>query len=451
MKKLLVCLFISLSLVACRESSGTRGVAPSLSNDIEINYGAAAAFVPTPTVNLYIENSGSMDGYVLGQREFKDDILTLLTKLNHHYGMENVNVCMINNGIYQTNINADLNRFDANFRQVWGVGNNQNTNLNHIFDQVLEQTDNQTISILFSDFIYSIPSQGQTIDLLNRAKILTQNAFLSRWRQNQMLMATTIIKMNSRFDGWYFPYTGDSNRFRINMTRPYYIFIFGNQEIVHDFNQLISLSNINGFTNKFMITSENEKDPYWSVLPTSFTAGRFRPDRNESTSNHIHGISNVQLSRNGGGCSRSAPLPLTFSVAVNFSQIEAEEEYILDPNNYLVTTNNFTITSIHPIDEVSKIITQSDQKMIKNGNPTHIIILKGNSLGISNVNFYLKKEIPQWVYNSTSLDDTTLAMPEGATFGFSYLVEGIFEAYQEINREINRENKKYFECSISIN
>jgi len=57
----------------------------------------------------------------------------------------------------------------------------------------------------------------------------------------------------------------------------------------------------------------------------------------------------------------------------------------------------------------------------------------------------LKKQIPQWIYETdATLDQREEA--EGKTFGFKYLVEGIAEAYAMISPQ----KDNYFEVKIPI-
>ncbi|MDR1610790.1 MAG: tubulin-like doman-containing protein [Candidatus Symbiothrix sp.] len=93
---------------------------------------------------------------------------------------------------------------------------------------ILGKTDNKTISILFSDCIYSIHGSDNAVGLLQDEKNLTKDAFLSKWKNDKVPLATTIVKMKSRFDGKYYPFTGDHNGYTITGDRIFIISsIFG--------------------------------------------------------------------------------------------------------------------------------------------------------------------------------------------------------------------------------
>lgn len=407
-----------------------------------------------PTVNIYIENSGSMDGYVKGKTEFKGAIRDLLVLLKYHYNEDSINVFFINQGINKpkSDTKKDIVSFATNIEMGWHDGQNkklwQSTNLNQIFKMILGKTDNKTLSILFSDCIYSIHGSADAIGLLNDEKSLTKDAFLSKWKNDHVPLATTVVKMTSKFNGMYYPFTGDNNGFNYKGNRPYYICVIANQDLLSDFNKNIELKagKIEGFNNKYVLSSEDSKKTYYSVLQSTYNKGRFKPNRNESTRNWIHGIEDLDLQSSGGGCTRGKEEPLTFAVAVDFSNISAEDDYLKNPLNYTVTTNNFYINSIISFDKTK--INSHDLTIISSANPTHVVILTAKTKAVSDVTFELKKQMPQWITKNNTEDDTNLSnSKDGKTFGLYYWITGISEAYETIYPN----NKNFFECTISIN
>lgn len=391
------------------------------------------------TINVYIENSGSMDGYVNGNTEFKGAIRDLLVMLKYHYGEKNTRVFFINSDVHSTATSADLATFAQNINTLWYVGDRSHSKLNNIFKKVLEKTNNNSISILFSDYIYSIAGKN-TNGLLNDEKSLTKDAFLSKWKNDKVQLATTIVKMKSKFKGRYFPYTGDQYCFEINMERPYYICIIGNQEFLNDFNKKIELKEgkIEGFENKYVLSSEDPKNIYYSILNFSFNKGRFKIDRDNSCKDYTHGIKDAEPLHGSDS--------LTIALAVDFSNVQAENDYICNLENYEVPTGNFEVAKVFPL--VAKEIHKSDWNTIKDYHPTHVIVMRSTTrkLHDSDVNLVLKKQMPQWIYSSSAEDDTTPTSLKDKTFGLKYWVEGIAEAYETIYPN----NTNYFECSFSI-
>jgi len=438
-KRLFLFSLVALCLfAACRNGSRTKQPKEGKSTLIH-TVASSSKSVKAQTINVYIENSGSMDGYVNGKTEFKGAIRDLLVMLKYHYDEKNTKIFFINSDVHSTTTCSDLANFAQYINTLWVVGSRGHSKLNNIFKQVLERTDNQTISILFSDYIYSIAGSN-TIGLLNDEKSLTKDAFLSKSKKDKMPLATTIVKMKSKFNGRYFPYTGDQNNYSIYMERPYYICVIGNQEILKDFNQKIELKTgkIEGFENKYVLSSDDLKGIYYSVLNSSFNNGRFTIDRDNSKRDYTHGIKDVRTLRGSD--------TLTFAIAVDFSNVQVENDYICNPKNYTVTTENFKIAKVFPLNQ--KEINQSDWITIKDHKPTYVILLKSTvqKLNDTELSFVLKKQMPQWVANSSTEDDTDRSKLAGKTFGLKYWIEGISEAYETIYPDY----KNYFECSVTI-
>lgn len=136
---------------------------------------------------------------------------------------------------------------------------------------------------------------------------------------------------------------------------------------------------------------------------------------------------------------------LQFAVAVDYSSIQAENDYLTNPDNYTVTTDNFIVKEILPIASVT--VNANDKNRIANAKPTHIIVLEAKTKLVSDVSFVLNKQMPQWIADSSTEDDTSQDKTTGKTFGLNYWVTGISEAYQTIYPN----NKYFFECTISIN
>jgi hypothetical protein len=396
------------------------------------------------SINVYIENSGSMDGYVNGGTEFKGAIRDLLVMMKYHYGEDKIKIFYINNKIHPAPVSKDLADF-ANTINVrsYKIGDTRSTNLNHIFRLILDTIDAKTVAVLFSDCIYSI-SGSTTVAVLADEKSLTKDAFLTQSKKRGINLTTTIVKMTSKFYGIYYNknYKGPKDLKTHSKSlngeqRPYYICVIGNRSILADFNNKIELKagKIEGFVNKYVLASDSSQNIYYSVLQSSFNEGRFRPIR-QRNAQYIHGIQAVSLPRRVS--------KLTFAVAVDFSSLPVEDDYIINPSNYDVLTDNFTVKEVFRINKNQ--ISPTDWNRISGANPTHVIVLEAKSRSVSDVLFVLKKQMPEWVEQTHTLDDANMNDLFDQTFGLKYLIEGIAEAYQAIYPNDN----VYFQCLIEI-
>ncbi|MDR1848015.1 MAG: hypothetical protein LBR17_07885, partial [Bacteroidales bacterium] len=395
--------------------------------------------VTKPIINAYIENSGSMDGYVNGNTEFKGAIRDLLVLLKHYYSdTDKIKVHFINSQIRETDTKADLATFAQNINAQWSVKgeDRSSSNLNNVFKQILEKTDKETISILFSDCIYSIKGKDAE-GLLSDEKSLTKDAFLSRWRVDSLGLATTIVKMMSKFSGIYY----DKNDAKTTLTgqqRPYYICVIAGKGVIDDFNSKIPLEKgrIEGFDNKYIMSSGATDNLYYSILLSSYNEGRFKPQRDRN-SNYIHGIENIKLNKRSGK-------PFTFAVVVDMKNVAAEEDYLLNPENYILSDNNFIVKEI--VKAEKNKINASDWVKISKGNPTHVIVLEATGTALADVSVALKKQVPQWIEQTNIIDDSNILKNLDKTFGIKYLIDGIAEAYETLYPD----DKNYFELKIKI-
>jgi hypothetical protein len=390
-------------------------------------------------VNIYIENSGSMNGYVNGNTQFKGAIRDLLVMLKYYYGEKNINIHFINSDIYPTQIHGDIVTFSKTLNtKSFKIGNTFSSNLNNIFNQILNKTTSNTISILLSDCIYSIQG-SKTEDLLSDQKSLTKDAFLTKFKSKERL-ATSIVKLTSEFNGTY--YDKDNKKTQLSgQLRPYYITVMATDKAMTSFNENIKLvkGKVEGFENKYNLTLNNySQGIYFSVINTNEDSGRYKPDKKYLEIGSIKGIEDVSVKdRNSSN--------FIFSIAIDLSLLPIERSYGLNKNNYKITGNNYKIRAIYPYDENK--LSPSSQLMIAKASvkPTYIIVFESTAANFTNLTFTLKKQIPQWVYETNTNDDINASQNGNKTFGIKYLIEGINEAY-----ETESKNNDYLELTINI-
>jgi len=430
---LAICLFFGCNGVGCGNSR------PKPKPD-ESGKAEDVSILTVNAVNVYIENSGSMDGYLSGNTDFKGAVSRLPIMLDNYYEGK-VSVQFINSKIDSTTLaKIDLKNLGKDITTLWEKSktirrqNAADTGLNNIFKEVLSRTDDHTISIIFSDCIPSI-GKGGVEEMLKFEKNSILATFNSTLKRDNF--TTTILKMKSNFNGWYFPYTGDQNRFQINMERPYYICIIANRDLMNDFNGKpgLKFESLDGYTGKYVLSNEDTTGIYHTVLLTTGQEGRFGADRKYSNTNYVHDITGAEPPRNGY---------LSFYVAVDFSKLPVDDDYLRDPDNYKVTTNNFIINEIKPIAEIS--IKPSDTVKIKGQKITHAVKLTAKTKAVNDVTFVLIKQMPEWIETYNIEDDTSKEKLNNKTFGLKYWMEGIAESYKIQYPG----NENYFECKITI-
>src|SRR5690554_854742 len=109
-------------------------------------------------INIYIENSGSMFGFVNGNTGFKNAMTKLIVDLKHNnYKEENIKFHFINKKITPITITGKIEDYPISLSgSIMRDSDSNDSNINDIYEQILGNTSENVISILFSDCIYSI-------------------------------------------------------------------------------------------------------------------------------------------------------------------------------------------------------------------------------------------------------------------------------------------------------
>lgn len=388
-------------------------------------------------VNVFIENSGSMDGYVKGTTEFEAALSDLLVQLQYKYNKEkndnqNLNINFINTKIYPSKVD-EVNNFVETLepsKAPYKVGNRSVSKLNEIFKIILDSTKQNEISILTSDCIYSLNKGRDTEGALEFQKSLTKGAFLEKSKEFDF--STIVLKMNSKFDGYY--HDKDNNKTRLSKKeRPYYFWIIGKHNLIETFQKEINLKQLKGFENSYYLSNSQENNqPFFTVLKETNKIGEFRPA--DKYSKVLKSINDIEYD-NGN---------LQFSIAIDLENIPVDKSYLMNIENYVVP-DGYSINSIEKVDR--NIIERRDFLTVEKTTATHIITISiSNKFTLQDLNLELSNKIPSWVEESNSIDDRDVENELDKTFGLLYLVQGVSEAYTTQNPN----NKSYFNINIEI-
>ena len=156
-----------------------------------------------PTVRIFMENSGSMNGFVTINSEFKNALGHLIAKTNGFY--EGTKLFFINDAIHHAAVCDNLNDFVLHLNpQTMQVGNTGSTDINKIFGMILDRTKNDTVSILVSDCVYDVDNVG---NLLSAASSSTTGTFMKAIRQAKEKdsdFAVILMQCESKFYGYHY-------------------------------------------------------------------------------------------------------------------------------------------------------------------------------------------------------------------------------------------------------
>lgn len=397
-------------------------------------------------IKLYIENSGSMSGYVNGITQLKDMLQNLLVDLKYFYNEENIEINFINTKIHASPIKEEVVNFaDKLTPYSIKIGETGSSDLNDIFRQITAETDENSISILVSDFIYSIKGK-ETVQLLGQQQALTKNVFLTAAKKGQKL-TTNVYQFFSDFDGTYYDFNNNGSRLKVN--RPYYLAVIGQQSSINLFTERIGpkFNNYKGYSNEYLLTAEDFEVEDYTVLTSTLSFGRIKPVKGTNVSGQVRQIEIEQSGRDGKAHQ--------FAVAVNLNSLAITDDYVSSISNYEVNNNEFALIKIGKVIE-SDILFENDEKQpisasdypqIKFG-PTHVFVFQSLDVKTEGLKFSLKRNTPQWLTNSSLEDDTDLSTNEikqQKTFGLFYLINGISSAYLQAT-----EKYSYFNITIPI-
>ena len=423
-----------ISISSCGDGEKRRSGGSSDDND-----SISCDTLPTNVrFKFFLERSGSMTPFDASTTsgDFKAAITNFLNGVPDDIDYDSNLLYIVNDAVYPFDKSyKDFIRSKNIFAATKEIGDPRYTDFTCIFDSILAKTENNEVSVLVSDLIYSTQDMKDVNcnKILLEAKSLTRSVFRGKTSKNVM-----IVKMHADYDGPYYSYDSPSKGKAYKGQRPYYFIVVATpnvmQHVLNDakYNSCLDFSTCNGFENYYCFSAQNDVE-YSILLANRRNQGRFQGVRGER---QIHGIRDIDPDREGN---------VTMTIAADLSCVILPESEITNKSNYSVNSlSGFKIKSIERITD-----TERDQKLRYIQTATHFITLTTqNKVANETVVLELKNKLPAWVAESSSDDDTDMLSADFAstTFAFRYLMEGIYEAYYGTHSE-----PSYFKMEIVIN
>lgn len=364
-----------------------------------------------PSINIYLENSGSMFGYVGSGGEF----INVVAQIAGDCDLEakETSYFLINGA--ETKLGSSLRKF-TNTLSVKGmrIGDPSTSDLNKIFNMALNHAGKGNISILISDGIYSVNgSPCQLLAKLKTQSILTRNNFIKRLKDENLV--TQLIKLKSSFAGYYYPASG--GQIKINQKRPYYIWVIGEKEDIQNVFDFNYFGNLPGFVNEVKYIKLDNNKPECGLL------------RHKVKGNYTYKFGlelNDVKPRN---------LETSFSVGFEFADIPLPSSYF-DQLDVYENELGYKAISVTHFDDLSPSERASAQKNIKN-HCTHIVTFEKHNAPWGLMNLKIKNLKPIWIDKTHDNDDSDIKGDVDRTFGFKYLIKGMDDAYRKVNKSEN--------------
>jgi hypothetical protein len=402
----------SLFSCSCSSPSSKRQKSKEVKDSIQTTENLEApSQINKPDVKIYLENSGSMFGYLGAGGDFKN----VVTRVAGDCDLEAsaVSYSLINGK--ETKLGSDLKGF-TDILSVSGLqkGDPSTSDLNGIFDKALKNANRGNVSILISDGIYSVNgSPQQLLGDLQSQSVLTRNKFVRRLREENLI--TQLIKFKSEFSGYYYPAAG--GQIMINQKRPYYIWLIGDKNDIKNLFADNYFEELPGFEDVVKYIKLEGKKPVCGLLRHN-AKGSYTYKRGLE-------LKDVEP-RN---------LETAFSIGFDFKDIPLPSSYF-DQLEVYQNELGYEVTSVKRFEDLSPSEIASAQTCIKS-HCTHVVTFEKQRAPWGTMILQVKNLKPVWIDQTHDNDDSDIAGDENKTFGFKYLVKGLNDAYTNVNQTEN--------------
>lgn len=229
---LCIALLTFFSFVSCINGNPGSSVNPSNKSNnsdeeqISEKQATIAPISSMPTINVYLETSGSMNGYVNGGTSiFQQVVKEYLSGILNSGFVSSINCFYINSKVIPQG--NDINNFITKLTpsSFSAQGNTAITDIGGIFKTIMERTDNNTISIFISDCIIS-PGRNNDPQAYARGQMTDVRDAIVGYVNKYQDLACLVYQFNSGFKGTYFDFMNVAHR-NVDMQRPFYIWVFG--------------------------------------------------------------------------------------------------------------------------------------------------------------------------------------------------------------------------------
>lgn len=356
------------------------------------------------SVDFYMENSASMDGYVSGRTSFKDVLGMMMVSAK---GLcRSVTFSFVNDAVYKIDGSpvAFIQHMDASKMKVGNIGS---TDINLIFRNLLRNTRKNKIAVLFSDCIYSVKNVTSELD---NAKNATTDAFLDAISANPDL-ATVVVQLKSQFSGVY--YDRNDKPLACNGMRPYYVVMVGDKAALKTLCDGMKLAQMPGMLHRCGFSTDSwtlDETTACTIISDYTNARRIKKSKNGLD------IDEIKLDRDDS--------KLRFAVGIDVSGLLADEAYLADVSNYEVSPSDYKVLQVIPASDAAK--SDFANTAVR---PYAVQLEVPVGHFANNLTLSLRNNIPAWVKKANVRDDAGFVPQPTQSFTIEQMVEGIFNAY----------------------
>ena len=406
-------LVIICSTIGCERH---RVKSSSRYNDRDTATAYISAVEFNPIINVYIENSGSMDGYVKGQTEFEHIVYNYLVDLKQIRIAKELNMNYINSEILpqQDDINDFIEKLEPSSFKAKG-GNRGASDIANMIKDILAESNDSVVSIFISDCIFS-PGKGKNADeYLNNQQIGIKNC-IGDYVNDHPNFAVVGYRCLSQFEGYCYDKNDMGKYFKGE--RPFYIWHFGGQGALNRIRIEMQKNNrpLKGVENIFTVFGGGIDMPD-SCYAIKIKSGKFDLDKSDPK----HSIKNLDSDKGGR---------IRFSLEVNYAPLILSDDYLCDTALYELSDPKYKLITVERIKDYKKY--------------SHVLTFETERVHPSTLEIILKTGLPGWpiMYNDDEGNEITIDN-SNRTYGIKYMTDGIASA-------IIRKNY-YTRMTININ
>jgi hypothetical protein len=258
------------------------------------------------------------------------------------------------------------------------------------------------------------PGKGNkdAFEYLKNQSVGLKSVFFSKLKAQPF--AFLMLQMNSEYRGTY--YDRFNGKHTLNGSqRPYYIMLMATPKQMRTLLQTSALVDMRAKSNNQVLLFPNNlsKEGSFKILRNP-RIGNFEPDPDDPTrSIHNATVSDLEKTKNQFG----------LSLAVQLQEYYLPESYITDTANYQVSNPDYQL-------KIEQVVDKSSTTTL---GYSHFLRLSTKRLKEEILTITFFSRIPTWINSNNSLDDTRIESDPTElekTFGLSFFMQGIFDAYQ---------------------
>ena len=366
-----------------------------------------------PVVNVYLEISGSMNGYVNGGTStFQQVVKEYLSGINNAGFASAVNYYYVGSKITSKGNNLDNYITKLTPSSFGAAGGGATTDIGGLFKTILGGMDNNTISIFISDCIISPGSNTNTAAYARGQMTDVRDAIVGYTNQYNDL-ACLVYQFDSEFNGRYFDYQNHPHK--VNMQRPFYIWVFGHTAHV-------AMMKLQYVPDKdFRVAPIRNQ---WIIFNTPLAALQDSNKFGLLLSNNAKNgkYTRVDATTMRGVQKAGDKYRFSFGAYMLTAQFLMGDEYVEDTENYNQMIGKAVKEKFYG--EIEKDYNQTSPY-------TEIYRVDSDSpyqRGTFSLAFIPK--VPNWAYECTDTDDRTFnGSNDNKTYGLNNIFEGVFNGF----------------------